>query len=68
MALCASCGLQLLLEDDAGLHSHHYCVEGDDWAIANRIMCDFFHRKKIPPRLPQTERGDDFLAHVGGAG
>ena len=46
---------------------HHHCVYGDDWAVANRIMCDFFHRKKVPPRLVQTERDDEFWAHTGEA-
>ena len=63
VSLCASCGLQL--SGDAGLCPHHHCVYGDDWAVANRIMCDFFHRKKVPPRLPQTERDDDFWARTG---
>jgi hypothetical protein len=65
MSLCASCGLQLT--GDAGLCPHHHCVYGDDWAVANRIMCDFFHRKKVPPRLSQSERDDDFWAHTGEA-
>ena len=65
MSLCASCGLQLT--GDAGLCPHHHCVYGDDWAVANRIMCDFFHRKKVPPRLAQTERDDEFWAHTGEA-
>jgi hypothetical protein len=30
-------------------------------------MCDFFHRKKVPPRLTQTERDDEFWAHTGEA-
>jgi hypothetical protein len=42
-------------------------VYGDDWAVANRIMCDFFHRKKVPPRLAPPERDDDFWAHTGEA-
>ena len=46
---------------------HHHCVYGDDWAVANRIMCDFFHRKKLPPRLSQHERDDEFWAHTGEA-
>jgi hypothetical protein len=41
-------------------------VYGDDWAAANRIMCDFFHRKKVPPRLTRPEREDDFW-HAGEA-
>jgi hypothetical protein len=65
MSLCASCGLQLT--GDAGLCPHHHCVYGDDWAVANRIMCDFFHRKKVPPRLSQSDRDDDFWAHTGEA-
>jgi len=65
MSLCASCGLQL--SGDASLCPHHHCVYGDDWAVANRIMCDFFHRGKIPPRLTQTERDDEFWAHTGEA-
>jgi len=65
MSLCASCGLQL--SGDAGLCPHHHCVYGDDWAVANKIMCDFFHRKKVPPRLTQPERDDDFWAHTGEA-
>src|SRR5207247_5228590 len=65
MSLCASCGLQL--SGDAALCPHHHCVYGDDWAVANRIMCDFFHRGKIPPRLTQMERDDEFWAHTGEA-
>jgi hypothetical protein len=65
MSLCASCGLQL--SGEAALCPHHHCVYGDDWAVANRIMCDFFHRKKIPPRLAQQERDDDFWAHTAEA-
>jgi hypothetical protein len=39
-------------------------VYGDDWATANRIMCDFFHRGKLPARLTQKERDDDFWSHA----
>jgi hypothetical protein len=35
--------------------------------VANRIMCDFFHRGKVPPRLAVNERDDDFWAHAGEA-
>ena len=65
MSLCASCGLQL--SGQAALCPHHHCVYGDDWAVANRIMCDFFHRKKVPPRLAQHDRDDDFWAHTAEA-
>jgi hypothetical protein len=65
MSLCASCGLQLT--GDAALCPHHHCVYGDDWAVANRIMCDFFHRGKVPSRLMAGERDDDFWAHASEA-
>jgi hypothetical protein len=65
MSLCASCGLQL--SGESALCPHHHCVYGDDWAVANRIMCDFFHRKKVPPRLAQQDRDDDFWAHTAEA-
>jgi hypothetical protein len=58
MSLCAFCGLQL--PGDAALCPHHHCACDGDWAVANRIMCDFFHRKKAPPRLAQADRDDDF--------
>ena len=58
---CASCGLQL---PEGELCPHHHCVYGDDWAVANRILCDFFRRGKEPPRLPKLDRDDAFWAHV----
>ncbi len=66
MSICASCGLNL--SGDAGLCSHHHLVYGDDWALSNKIMCDFFHRGKIPRRLDRVNRDDDFWAHCGEAG
>jgi len=65
MSLCASCGLQLT--GNAGLCPHHHCVYGDDWAEANRIMCDFFHRGVVPARLSEKERDDSFWSHTDGA-
>jgi hypothetical protein len=60
MSLCASCGLPLT--GDTALCPHHHCVFGEDWAAGNRLMCDFFHRGKIPARLDPNERKDDFWA------
>ena len=54
MSLCASCGLQL--SGDAALCPHHHCVYGDDWAVANRIMCDLVHRAIVPRRLAPNDR------------
>ena len=64
--LCVSCGLNI--PDDVGLCPHHrVACGGDDWAVANRIMCDFLHRQTVPRRLTQAERDDDITAvtHTG---
>jgi hypothetical protein len=37
---------------------------GDDWSAANRLLCDFFHRGIVPPRLTSVERDDAFWAHT----
>lgn len=58
MSVCAACGLHLASDD--ALCPHHHCLYGDDWAVANRIQCDFFHRGKVPVRLNETDRADDF--------
>lgn len=60
MSLCASCGLQLVGEGN--LCPHHHTVYGDDWAVSNRILCDFFHRGVVPVRLSKHERDSDFWA------
>lgn len=67
MSTCSQCGLQIA--SDFSLCPHHAChnIHGQDWAVGNRIMCDFFHRGKVPPRLAPTERDDDFWAHTGEA-
>jgi len=65
MTLCASCGLQLAGE--FALCPHHHCVYGDNWAIGNRIMCDFFHRGVVPKRLLQADRDDVFEVNTGEA-
>ena len=55
MNLCASCGLELV----AGfLCPHHAAMYGDGWAAENRLMCDFIHRKRPLPRLPESERNE----------
>jgi hypothetical protein len=57
MSLCASCGLEII--DGSELCRHHVPL-ADEWAQSNRIMCDFFHRKRIPParfRIPPPTSG-----------
>lgn len=63
--LCASCALQVT--GDAALCAHHHITYNDDWSVANRILCDFFHRGKVPSRLSAAERDDEFWAHTGEA-
>ena len=60
VSLCSQCGLGL--SGTAELCPHH-SVFGDDWATSNRIMCDFFHRRKVLSRLSERDRADDFWAH-----
>jgi len=62
-SVCASCGITNAY--DGNLCSHHQHVYGDDWAVANRIICDLLHRGIEPRRLAATERDDDLWAHTG---
>jgi hypothetical protein len=53
MSLCPACGLHRL---ETELCPRHVYFHDEDWAVANRIMCDFFHRRVEPPRLVAAER------------
>ena len=57
MSWCASCGVAL--SGTAALCRHHAVVYGQDWAVANRIICDLIHRGSFPQRLSEAERADD---------
>lgn len=50
---CVFCGAELIDEHICSFHV--YTPLGDGWAESNRIMCDFFHRGKVAPRVPNTE-------------
>lgn len=63
MSLCALCGLTV--PDGTGVCAHHHTAD-DDWASTNRIMCDFFHRQRLPDRLTARERDDDFWSDDAG--
>jgi hypothetical protein len=54
MSMCALCGFEMIGAE--GLCPHHLASVEESWAVANRIMCDFVHRGKTPPRLPEPER------------
>lgn len=56
-SLCTSCGLTL--PGDDGLCSHHHQVYGDDWAVGNRIFCNWIHRGVVPERLSPADRADE---------
>ena len=68
MSLCASCGTQLSGADVAvGACGHHGAAYDADWHVTNRIMCGFFHRQDLPPRLPESQRevpGSSSLAEI----
>ena len=54
MPLCVLCG-QVTLDTDE-ICRHHMGGHEDDWATANRVMCDFLHRGVVrPARLEQDE-------------
>jgi len=61
--LCAACGLDTLHDGELCAH-HHGAGGGHEWAVANRIMCDFFHRRMAPQRLTEAERADDGFTEV----
>lgn len=65
MSTCASCAVELA--GDAALCPHHHAGPSDEWAVVNRIMCAFFHRKEEPARLPPAQR-DDVSEFAGEAG
>ena len=53
MSLCIVCGQSN--PDRESFCSFHITAE-EDWATANRIMCDFVHRAIEPRRLPACQR------------
>jgi len=61
---CASCGFAL--SGTAALCRHHAVVYDQDWAVANRIICDLIHRGVVPPASPKliapTTRGGAIFA------
>lgn len=60
MSLCAQCGNDVPGAGD--LCEFHTCAMPDDWATANRIMCDFLHRGRVPIRLAPEIRDEVFWA------
>lgn len=47
MSLCVQCGYPTSGPGD--MCDHHTATHGDDWAMGNRLMCDFLHRGVVSP-------------------
>ena len=47
MHFCVQCAQSTL--GTAEICSYHESGHGDNWATANRLMCDFLHRGVVPP-------------------
>ena len=63
MSLCALCGQST--GGDYGICLYHVRPDHDNWAAANRRMCDFLHRGIVP--LPSSEPIDLLLEDLVGA-
>jgi hypothetical protein len=55
MSLCVECGYPTF--EPEGLCAHHGIGYGDNWAMANRIMCDFLHRGIVSARPSELRFG-----------
>lgn len=47
--MCPVCGLPVY--GGGRICAHHPDTYGPNWAAGNKIMCDFFHRGVVPPRV-----------------
>ena len=64
--LCTQCGIQLPDNYEHGeICGHHASIESDNWAAANKIVCDGLHRGIWAARLSQQERDADFFVTGG---
>ena len=46
---CASCGGRVPDYDVAAGVCRHHAATDPEWAVTNRVMCDFVHRRIQPP-------------------
>ncbi len=56
MNRCAWCNIEVAA--GSNLCAHHDAAE-IGWAASNRIMCDFLHRGRVPPRVGDVERDEE---------
>jgi len=59
MPLCVPSAQSTL--STAEICCHHESGHGDDWATANRIMCDFLHRGVVAPTQRKRDEDLDLL-------
>ena len=62
MSRCVNCGETVI--EGRSLCPYHVMGNGDDWATANRIMCDFVHRGIIVVSRPSAPAGQPIDAFV----
>jgi hypothetical protein len=62
VATCTLC--RATVSSGTELCLYHLGTEANDWAATNRIMCDFFHRKKLPPRLAPEQRDEEVMSYA----
>jgi hypothetical protein len=67
MNRCVNCGEAV--DDGRSLCTYHVLAHSADWATANRIMCDFFHRGVVlsGPSAPAGEPIDVLVEELEGA-
>jgi hypothetical protein len=61
MSVCAQCSVER--NDGASLCPQHERESFDNWAEANRAICDWIHRRKPLPRLSLDEREEAFSGY-----
>ncbi len=54
MTICLVCGITV--PAGTAVCPGHAVMADRAWSQSNRIICDFVHRGKEPPRLPPDER------------
>jgi hypothetical protein len=65
MSMCALCAQPTTGRN--GVCAFHFHYDRDDWATANRTMCDFVHRGIVPPApADQDEWSGLLVVPVGG--
>lgn len=59
MSVCAICAS--VIADGEALCSAHPLAPDLDWSVANRLMCDFIHRGRVPARVIEEHSEEELL-------